>query len=97
MKRITENAGLIIVTGIFVMIGGAIANLSLVVYAGSGVAIALCALSYLGWKQKKPQPRCRMCGLPGPMALHYEDDGLCKKCFLELVALPGVLGKENTE
>jgi len=38
--------------------------------------------------QRKPKMNCRMCGKTGqPMAILYETDGLCRKCFDEIILL----------
>jgi hypothetical protein len=35
----------------------------------------------------KPIIKCRMCGATGKMAITYETDGLCRKCFDEVIPL----------
>jgi len=48
------------------------------------------------WSPKQ-EIRCRMCERTDqPMAIGYgEADGLCRNCLLNLVKIPGVLGKEG--
>lgn len=52
-----------------------------------------CIRSILGLSEKRQKTRCRYCGKTVSMALLYDVDGLCRRCLLEIVKLPGVLGE----
>lgn len=42
-------------------------------------------------KEKHPPKRCRNCGTTEDLIILYEDGGVCRKCFDEIIKLPGVL------
>ena len=82
------------ITVTLAVIGIMFAITSLLILAGISLVIGAAAFAtHTDKAGGEHKMHCRVCGVEGEMALEYESSGICRKCLLHIVHLPGVLGK----